>query len=112
MRYQTTHTRAFHKSLNDFMKLQSHERKAELGFEAQKAKEEAQRVRTERHEMKRQTHYWEVLRRDGQAFSQMMANKQRIEANTANPGFEAELAAELARNGLESNPNHVAVDAA
>ncbi len=36
MRYQTTHKRAFHKSLNDLTKLRGEKRKAELGFEAQK----------------------------------------------------------------------------
>ena len=35
LRYQTTHTRAFHKCLNDLVKLRSEKRKTENGFEAQ-----------------------------------------------------------------------------
>ena len=59
LRYQTTHTRAFHKSLNDLFKLRAEQRKAEFGFEAQKAKLEAQQAaeerQNERHEMKKRT---------------------------------------------------------
>ncbi len=36
LRYQTTHTRAFHKSLNDLIKLRAERRRAENGFVAQK----------------------------------------------------------------------------
>ncbi len=57
MRYQTTHKRAFHKSLNDLTKLRSEKRKAELGFEAQK-------VAQEQHEMKKQSLYWDILKKD------------------------------------------------
>ena len=33
LRYQTTHERAFHKALNDLLKLRAEKRKAEIGFE-------------------------------------------------------------------------------
>ena len=36
LRYQTTHTRAFHKSLNDLLKLRAEQRRAANGFEAQR----------------------------------------------------------------------------
>ena len=49
LRYQTTHTRAFHKSLNDLIKLRAEQRKAGRGFEAQKHKEEENRRKIERH---------------------------------------------------------------
>ena len=35
MRYQTTHQRAFHKCLNDLLKLRAERRKTEIGFERQ-----------------------------------------------------------------------------
>jgi hypothetical protein len=35
LRYQTTHERAFHKALNDLLKLRAEKRKAEIGFERQ-----------------------------------------------------------------------------
>jgi hypothetical protein len=34
LRYQTTHERAFHKCLNDLLKLRAEKRKTEIGFEA------------------------------------------------------------------------------
>ncbi len=44
MRYQTTNERAFHKCLNDLLKLRAEKRKAEIGFESQeRAKAEAAR---------------------------------------------------------------------
>jgi len=46
LRYQTTHERAFHKSLQDLLKLQDRRHKEEIGFESQKQKavEEAHRL--------------------------------------------------------------------
>ena len=60
LRYQTTHTRAFHKSLNDLVKLRAERRKAEHGFEAQD-------IKNEQHEMKKQAHYWDLLKKDAEA---------------------------------------------
>jgi hypothetical protein len=53
-RYQTTHTRAFHKSLNDLLKLRAEKRKAEIGFEAQKRKQSAEQRAVETMELKKQ----------------------------------------------------------
>jgi len=39
LHYQTTHTRAFRKALNDFLKLRAEKRKIQIGFEAQKRKQ-------------------------------------------------------------------------
>ena len=60
MRYCTTHTRAFHKSLGDLLKLRSERRKANIGFEAQKHQ-------TERHEMAKITHQIELFAKDMKA---------------------------------------------
>ena len=38
LRYETTHRRAFHKALNDLLKLRAAQRKAQVGFEAQSVK--------------------------------------------------------------------------
>jgi hypothetical protein len=45
LRYQTTHDRAFHRCLNQLLKLRAEKRKAEIGFESQerKRKEDAQK---------------------------------------------------------------------
>jgi hypothetical protein len=97
MRYKTTHTRAFHKCLHDLLKLRSERRKAELGVEAQ-------RVQTEKHELKKQRHYWEILKADAEACRQLgeLARENR-QARMQNPGFEAEYTAELKKRGLEKN---------
>jgi hypothetical protein len=97
LRYQTTHTRAFHKSLNDLLKLRAEKRKAEIGFEAQ-------RIATEKHEMKKQSHYWDVLKKDCEATNQMTINMlQNLKAQEQHPGFEAKYDAELAKRGLKKN---------
>jgi hypothetical protein len=106
LRYQTTHTRAFHKSLNDLLKLRAEKRKADRGFEAQS-------VQNEKHEMKKQTHYWDVLKKDAQACNQISANVlQNSRARAEFPGFEAEYAAELKKHGLQEGAHHFAATAA
>ena len=98
LRYQTTHTRAFHKSLNDLLKLRSERRKAENGFEAQNRKKEELRIKNERHEMKKEHHEWDIRLKDA-AFchraGQNVANFNK--AIRENPGFEAQYIAEVDR---------------
>ena len=47
-RYHAQHTRAFHKALNDLLKLRAEKRKAEIGFELQKRREAQQQAQAER----------------------------------------------------------------
>ena len=61
MRYRTTHERAFHKSLNDLLKLRAEKRKAEIGFESQKRVEEEHTRKQEKHDMAKERHKWDVL---------------------------------------------------
>jgi hypothetical protein len=61
LRYQTTHERAFHKSLNDLLKLRAEKRKQEIGFEWQKCALEEQIRKQERHEMAKERHKCGVL---------------------------------------------------
>ncbi len=97
LRYQTTHTRAFHKSLNDLVKLRAERRKADLGFEAQA-------IKNEQHEMKKQAHYWDLLKKDAEACYRVGQNvMQQSKAASENPGFEAQYAAELAKHGLQKD---------
>jgi len=104
LRYQTTHTRAFHKSLNDLVKLRSEKRKADLGFEAQTRKNEEIRLKNERHEMKKQTHYWDVIKKDAEACFRIGQNvAQNHKAAAENPGFAAQYASELAKHGLQND---------
>jgi hypothetical protein len=61
LRYQTTHERAFHKALNDLLKLRAEKRKAEIGFERQEQARATETRRQERHEMKKERHKWEIV---------------------------------------------------
>ena len=46
MRYRTSHERAFHKCLNDLLKLRAEKRKHEIGFESQKQQTALNEART------------------------------------------------------------------
>jgi hypothetical protein len=76
LRYQTTHERAFHKALNDLLKLRAEKRKEGLdeaaysqraedsrkAFERQQQHIRAEQIRKqEKHEMAKERHKWEVL---------------------------------------------------
>ena len=61
LRYQNTHERAFHKALNDLLKLRAEKRKEQIGFERQQHAQADQIRKQERHEMKKQRHKWEIL---------------------------------------------------
>ena len=106
MRCHSTHMRAFHKSLTALQKLRSEQHKADLGFEAQKMK-------NEQHEMKKQKHYWDVMKKDLETCRQISLNTmQNIKACAEVPGFEAEYDAQLAKLGLKEESKHVAAQAA
>ncbi len=112
LRYQTTHTRAFHKCLNDLVKLRAETRKQQNGFEAQTRKEEELRIKIERHQMKKEHHFWDVRLKDAKFCHQ---TRQNVSANNKaaleNPGFEAQYTAEVERL-LENRQSEVAQAAA
>ena len=59
------------------------------------------RLKNERHEMKKQTQYWDLLRKDAEACFRVGQNVARCgKAAAENPGFEAQYKAELAKHGL------------
>ena len=91
LRYQTTHTRAFHKCLNDLLKLRSERRKTENGFEAQNRKKEERRIQSERHQMKKDHHEWDIRLKDA-AFCHRAGQNviNFMKATLENPGFEAQ----------------------
>jgi hypothetical protein len=95
MRYQTTHTRAFHKCLTEIAKLRKEKRQSHLGFEAQ-------RIESERHEMKKAAFEWDIARKDALACQQLnILTTMRIEACKQNPNFMAEYEAELVKRGFQ-----------
>jgi len=98
LRYQTTHTRAFHKCLNDLLKLRAETRKTENGFEAQNRKNEEIRIKNERHEMKKDHHEWDIRMKDAAFCHRVGLNVSHTsQAARENPGFEAQYIAEVDR---------------
>ncbi len=74
LRYQTTNERAFHKSLNDLLKLRAEKRKAEIGFESQQRKQ-AEEARRQAVENRRQElHKWSVLLAQAKVDNQELQN--------------------------------------
>jgi low affinity Fe/Cu permease len=74
LRYQTTHDRAFHKCLNDLLKLRAEKRKTEIGFESQQRKH-AEEGRKQAAEKRRQElHKWNVLLKEAEVDGQVMRN--------------------------------------
>ena len=107
LRYQTTHTRAFHKCLNDLVKLRSERRRTENGFEAQKRKNEEIRIKDERHEMKKEHHEWDIRLKDAAFCHRIGQNVSHYnQASRENPGFEAQYVAEVDRL-LKNQPSQV-----
>ena len=86
--------------MNDLAKLRAERRKTENGFEAQRRKEEERRIKNERHQMKKQTHYWDVLKKDAETcfrIGQKVSQNRKLAAE--DHGFEAQYTAELAKRG-------------
>ncbi len=94
LRYHTSLTRSFHKSLNDLFKLRSDKRKAERGFEAQN-------IQKEKHEMKKKLQEVELFKKDVAAHLELSKYvREMIDAKRTAPGFEAQFAAELEKRGM------------
>jgi hypothetical protein len=105
LRYQTTHTRAFHKCLNDLLKLRSERRKTENGFEAQERKNEELRLQNERNERKKEHHEWDIRLKRCELGSQITKNViANANATIENPGFQAQFDAEMVRHLQNKRP--------
>ncbi len=112
LRYQTTHTRAFHKCLNDLVKLRSETRKTENGFEAQERKKEELRLQNERNERKKELHQWDVSLKRCELGSRVTKNLiEQVNINIQNPDFQEQFEAEMARH-LQNDGQEVAQTAA
>jgi hypothetical protein len=74
IRYQTTHDRAFHRSLNDLLKLRAEKRKQEIGFESQKQKLADQSRRDSAEKRKQDLHRLAVLLAETKVDHQLLQN--------------------------------------
>ena len=110
LRYENTDNRAFNSALNQILKLRAEKRKAEVGFEAQEHKQQAELRAEEQHQMKKDAHYWEVLKKDAEACHQISQNLiQKMAAGEQNPGFAAQIDAEFDKHNLKRGFFNVAV---
>jgi hypothetical protein len=77
LRYETTHDRIFHKSLNELLKLKAEKRKAEIGFESQQQKKADQTRREAGENRKQELHRYTVLLAEAKADHQDLLNMNR-----------------------------------
>ena len=83
-----------------------------LGFEAQRRREQAELRTQEKHQMKKDAHYWDILKKDGEACHQISKNAlQEMDAMAKNPDFPAQFEAELQKRNVNSGRFNVAVAA-
>jgi hypothetical protein len=95
LRYENSYTRTFNSSLNQLLKLRSEKRKADLGFEAQT-------ISAEKHQMKKDAHYWDILKKDAETCYQLGRNVSDKMTNEAQlTDFTARFDAELAKYKLK-----------
>ena len=76
LRYQTTNDRAFHRSLNDLLKLRAEKRRMEIGFESQQHKRADQARREAAEKRKQELHELAIL------LAQARLTHQQVLTNT------------------------------
>jgi hypothetical protein len=88
IRYQTTHDRAFHKSLEQLLRLRAEKRKQEIGFESQKRKRQAndhkradQTRREAAENRKQELHHYSVLLGEAKLDHQLLLTSKMESAN-------------------------------
>jgi len=74
LRYQTTHDRAFHRALNDLLKLRADKRKQEIGFESQRLKAAAESRRESAEKRKQDRHKLDILLAEAKLNHQELLN--------------------------------------
>ncbi len=83
-----------------------------LGFEVQRRREQAEIRAQEEHQVKKDAHYWDVLKKDGEACQQISQNvMQEMDAMEKNPDFPAQFEAELQKRNVKSGQFNLAVAA-
>jgi len=105
LRYENTYNRAYSTALKDLLRIRSEKRKSEIGFEAQKRAQEA-------HQMKKDKHFWEVLKKDAEACHELTRNlTQKMDAMKGNPEFLTQLEAEFAKHNIKRSTFDAAIAA-
>jgi hypothetical protein len=96
LRYQTTHDRAFHRALNDLLKLRAERRRNEIGFESLKLKQAEQSRRDSAEKRRQDVHKLDVLLAEAKLDHQHLLNLNVEIANRrAAPGQNPAAAPEI-----------------
>ncbi len=74
IRYQTTNDRAFHRSLNELLRLRAEKRKQEIGFESQSLKQADHTRREAAENRKQELHKWSVSLAEAKLDHQLLQN--------------------------------------
>jgi hypothetical protein len=97
LRYQTTNERAFHKCLNDLLRLRAEKRKQEIGFESQIHKQADQTRRESSENRKQELHRWAVSLAEAKLDHQLLQNSTlQHSKNDASCEEETQITAERA----------------
>jgi choline dehydrogenase-like flavoprotein len=97
LRYETTNERAFHKCLNDLLKLRAEKRRQEIGFESQRRKQADQTRRESSENRKQELHKWSVLLAEAKVDHQLLLNSTLESTNEpAEDEEEAPITSEIA----------------
>jgi hypothetical protein len=74
IRYQATHDRAFHRALNDLLKLRAEKRRSEIGFESQRRAQADQSRRDSIEKRRQDVHKFDVLLAEARLDHQHLLN--------------------------------------
>ena len=74
LRYQTANDRAFHKALNELLKLRAERRKIEIGFESQQRTAEEHTRRQAVEKRRQELHIWKVLLAEAEVDQRVLMN--------------------------------------
>ena len=97
IRYQTTQDRAFHKSLDQLLKLRAAKRKQEIGFESQAHKQADQTRRAAAENRKQELHHYSVMLAEAKLDHQQIQNSFLKTSHLAAPSSEEELSFQSGR---------------
>jgi hypothetical protein len=83
LRYATTHERAFHKCLNDLLKLRNHKTNQQFGFESEKRKSDRHQHFLELEKLNYKMHYLKTVMAEHHAATQIEADYKAKQAQKA-----------------------------
>jgi hypothetical protein len=88
IRYENTYNRAYNAAFKQLQTMRAERRKLEIGFEAQKSKQAAEQRAQEKQQMKKDAHYWDMLKKDAETCNEIgRILTQKFEGMKFSPTF-------------------------